>query len=373
MVSIRVRRGDGLRVFGVAHVVAAGCLVAGFLIRGTHGLAIVALLGVLEVAVSFDNAIVNATVLARLNRFWQRMFLTVGIVVAAIGMRLLVPLAIVCAGARLGPGSALDLAYRDPERYRDLLLAAQPGISAFGGAFLMMIFLGFVFEERDQVWIGWVEHPLRRLGRIPGIGQVLVLGFALCAAGTVANGHALKVVVGAVAGLMVFLLVDGAGQVIARRADADGASRPRATVSGRAGLFLFAYLELLDATFSFDSVMGAFSVTLDIALITIGLAIGAAYIRALTVFVVRRGTLEEYRYLEHGAYYAIGMLAVLLMVQVWHDVPDVLTAGVGAGVIIAAVANSLWARRAQLRRDRGDGGPLAEVREVRRGGDRPAA
>jgi hypothetical protein len=114
-------------------------------------------------------------------------------------------------------------------------------------------------------------------------------------------------------------------------------------------------------------------VTLDIALITIGLAIGAAYIRALTVFVVRRGTLEEYRYLEHGAYYAIGLLAVLLMVQVWHDVPDVLTAGVGAGVIIAAVANSLWARRAQQRRDRGAGGPLAEVREVRRDGDRPAA
>jgi hypothetical protein len=254
MAAIGVRRGDGLRVFGVAHVVAAGCLVAGFLIRGTHGLAIVALLGVLEVAVSFDNAIVNATVLARLNRFWQRMFLTVGIVVAAIGMRLLVPLAIVCAGARLGPGSALDLAYRDPARYRDLLLAAQPGISAFGGAFLMMIFLGFVFEEHEQVWIGWVERPLRRLGRIPGIGQVVVLGFALCAAGTVAGGHALKVVVGAVAGLMVFLLVDGAGQVIARRADADGASRPRATVSGRAGLFLFAYLELLDATFSFDSV-----------------------------------------------------------------------------------------------------------------------
>jgi hypothetical protein len=357
-------RDGGLRLFGVAHAVAAACLVGAYLVGGTHGLVVAALLGVLEVAVSFDNAIVNATVLARMSRFWQRLFLTVGIVIAAIGMRLLVPLAIVSAGARISPVSAVDLAYSDPLRYRDVLIAAQPGIAAFGGAFLMMIFFGFAFEDRAETWIGWIERPLRRLGRLPRAGELLVLVFALVAAASVRQGEALKVVVGAVAGLASFLLVSGSGELIARQADADGASRPRSTVAGRAAFFLFCYLELLDATFSFDSVMGAFSVTLDIALITIGLAIGAAYIRALTVYVVRRGTLEEYRYLQHGAYYAIGILALLLMVEVWHDVPDVLTAGVGAAMIIAAVASSLAARRRQERadlREMGNGMPDARI------------
>jgi hypothetical protein len=212
-----------------------------------------------------------------------------------------------------------------------------------------MIFLGFVFEERDEMWIGWIEKPLRRLGKLPRIGEMCVLGFAIVAAATVPSAVAFKVTVGAVAGLLCYMTVDSVGQMIAREADADGASRPRMTVAGRAAFFLFCYLELLDATFSFDSVMGAFSVTLNLSLITIGLAIGAAYIRALTVYVVRRGTLEEYRYLEHGAYYAIGMLAVLLMVQVWRDVPDVLTASAGGLLIVAAVASSLRSRRRQER------------------------
>lgn len=358
------KRSSGLRLFGVAHLVALGCLAGAFAIEGVHGLAVAALLGVLEVAVSFDNAIVNATVLARMGQFWQRMFLTVGILVAAIGMRLLVPLAIVSIGARLSPARAIDLAYSNPQQYHHLLLAVQPGIAAFGGAFLLMIFLGFVFEEREEMWLGWVERPLRWMGRLPHLGEILVLAFAVVAAGTVGGDTAIKVVVGTIAGLGSYLLVSGVGELIAEQADADGASRPRATVTGKAAFFLFCYLELLDATFSFDSVMGAFSVTLDVSLITIGLAIGAAYIRALTVYVVRRGTLEEYRYLEHGAYYAIGMLAVLLMVEVWRDVPDVLTAGAGAAMIIAAVASSLAVRkrqeRAQLRASYADG-PDAKV------------
>jgi len=343
------RGAGGLRLFAVAHVVAIGCLAAAYAVDGMHGLTVAALLGVLEVAVSFDNAIVNATVLARMSQYWQRLFLTVGILIAAIGMRLLVPLIIVSAGAKISPLHAIDLAYSNPNRYHDVLVAAQPAIAAFGGAFLLMIFLGFVFEEREETWIGWIERPLMRLGRLPNAGQILVLGFAVIAAATAGPGMGLKVVVGAVAGLGSYLLVSGAGEVIAEQADADGASRPRATVTGRGAFFLFCYLELLDATFSFDSVMGAFSVTLDIALITIGLAIGAAYIRALTVYVVRRGTLEQYRYLEHGAYYAIGLLAVLLMVEVWRDVPDVLTAGAGAALIAAAIFSSLAARKRQER------------------------
>jgi hypothetical protein len=122
-------------------------------------------------------------------------------------------------------------------------------------------------------------------------------------------------------------------------------------VEGHGAMLLFVYLELLDATFSMDSVMGAFSVTVDIALITLGLAIGAAYIRSLTVYVVRKGTLDEYRYLEHGAYYSIALLAILLLWEVWRDVPDWITACTGAIVITAAWLTSIWAGKRQKREE----------------------
>ena len=345
-------RSSGLRLFGVAHTIAAGCLVAAFLINGVQGLTVVLLLGILEIAVSFDNAIVNATVLARLGAFWQQLFLTVGVLIAAVGMRLLAPLAVVSVGAHMDPFHAVDLAYSDPARYHALLLAAQPGIAAFGGAFLLMIFLEFATTEHEHEWIAWIERPLRRISEyVPSLGQVAILAVSITAACTVRPSMRLSVMIGAAIGLGCYLLINGLSERIADQADADGSSKPRSTVTGRAAFFLFCYLELLDATFSFDSVMGAFSVTLDIAMITLGLAIGAAYIRCLTVFVVRRGTLDEYRYLEHGAYYAIGALATLLFVEVWHDVPDVLTAAIGALIILAAVVASMMSKRRLKRED----------------------
>ena len=107
------------------------------------------------------------------------------------------------------------------------------------------------------------------------------------------------------------------------------------------------YLELLDATFSFDSVMGGFSVTVDIALFAIGLGIGAAFVRSLTVHLVRAHTLERYRYLEHGAYYSIGVLAVLLLVQIGPDVPDWIASVAGTSMIVATFVHSVSHRRIQ--------------------------
>jgi len=342
---------NGPRIFGFAHAVAVCALVGGFLVGGTQGLVVVALLGVLEVAVSFDNAIVNATVLARMDRYWQRMFLTVGVVIAAIGMRLLLPLIIVAIGARLTPWRAVDLAYSNPTRYHDLLLAAQPGIAAYGGIFLLMIAIAFFREEREVHWWPLVERRLPKLLDHRGAPQLIALLFTAIAGLTVPSAMREKVIFGCLLGLLCHQAIKLLSDRVADAADADGASRPRATVEGRAALLLFIYLELLDATFSMDSVMGGFSVTVNIALITLGLAIGAGYIRALTVYVVRRGTLEQYRYLEHGAYYSIALLAVLLLWEIWRDVPDWITACTGAVVITAAWLTSIWAAKRQQRRD----------------------
>ncbi|MBR7830105.1 DUF475 domain-containing protein [Actinospica sp. MGRD01-02] len=345
------RGGESSRIFGFAHAIALVALLGGFLVGGTQGLVVVALLGVLEIAVSFDNAIVNATVLARMNRYWQRMFMTVGVLIAAIGMRLLLPLIIVAIGAHLSPWRAVDLAYADPNRYHALLLTAQPGIAAFGGIFLLMIAIGFFREERDVHWCPAVERHLPVVLGRRGVPVLIALLFTAVARFTVPAEDHTRVLVGCLVGLVCYLGINLLSTRVADRADADGSSRPRATVQGRGAFLLFVYLELLDATFSMDSVMGAFSVTVDIALITLGLAIGAAYIRSLTVYVVRKGTLDEYRYLEHGAYYSIALLAILLLWEVWRDVPDWITACTGAIVITAAWLTSIWAGKRQQRED----------------------
>ena len=371
------RGGENTRIFGFAHTVALAALVGGFVVDGVQGLVVVALLGVLEIAVSFDNAIVNATILARMDRYWQRMFMTVGVLIAAVGMRLLLPLAIVAVGAHLSPWRAVNLAYENPDRYHTLLITAQPGIAAFGGIFLLMIAIAFFREEREVHWWPAVEKRLPALLGRTGVPILIALLFTAVAGLTVPSDDRPRVVVGCLIGLVCYLGIHLLSGQVADAADADGASRPRATVQGRSAFLLFVYLELLDATFSMDSVMGGFSVTVDIALITLGLAIGAGYIRALTVYVVRKGTLEEYRYLEHGAYYSIAMLSVLLLWEVWRDVPDWITACTGAVVITSAWLTSIWAAKRQEReeelraRDLG-GGETATVQQFT-GGAQAAA
>ena len=106
--------------------------------------------------------------------------------------------------------------------------------------------------------------------------------------------------------------------------------------TGKAAFFLFLYLELLDASFSFDGVIGAFAITSDPIIIAIGLGVGAMYVRSLTIYLVNKGTLANYVYLEHGAHWAIGALAVLLLVTIGHHIPEVVTGLIGVGFIAAA-------------------------------------
>jgi hypothetical protein len=124
-----------------------------------------------------------------------------------------------------------------------------------------------------------------------------------------------------------------------------GARRSAVGVAGRAAFFLFLYLEALDASFSFDGVIGAFAITQDIFIIATGLGVGAMYIRSITVYLVRKGTLSDYVYLEHGAHWAIGALAVILLVTIKHEVPEVVTGLVGVGFIGAAFISSLIRNR----------------------------
>ena len=123
------------------------------------------------------------------------------------------------------------------------------------------------------------------------------------------------------------MLVDGLGSYL------DGISRSTTSMTTRGGLGAFLYLEVLDASFSFDGVIGAFALTTNILLIAIGLGIGAMYVRSMTIMLVERGTLSEFRYLEHGAFYSIFVLSVIMFLQSLFHVPELITGGIGFSLI----------------------------------------
>ncbi|GLY35641.1 hypothetical protein Amsp01_016650 [Amycolatopsis sp. NBRC 101858] len=339
-----------LKTFGGSLAITAAGLLLAFWYGGTLGLAVVAVLAVLEISLSFDNAVVNAGVLARMNRKWQRLFLTVGILVAVVGMRLLFPVVVVCLTAKLSPVEAYHLAMaggdiHTPGTYASVLHEAHPAIAAFGGVFLLMLFLNYIFEERELTWLSWLERPLARIGRLKQISVVVAAGALLLTADFLAPaGKPVSVLVSGALGLITYLLVSGLSELFEPDEAGGRGGRPVA-VAGKAAFLLFLYLEVMDASFSFDGVVGAFAITSDPVVIAIGLGIGAAYIRALTVFLVRNGTLNEYAYLEHGAQWAIGALAVLLLCTIRYDVPEIVTGLVGVGFIGTALLSSVVRNR----------------------------
>ncbi|MGH8862605.1 MAG: DUF475 domain-containing protein [Jatrophihabitantaceae bacterium] len=345
-----------LRTFGGSLIVAVVGLALGLLYGGATGLAVVAILAVLEVSLSFDNAVVNATVLVRMSAFWQKIFLTVGVAIAVFGMRLIFPLLIVGITAKLNPVEAIRLALEkgDPHTkgtYGYLLHAAHPAIAAFGGVFLFLLFLDFVFEEREITWLTPIEKGLARIGKLDQLSVVTALVALVVAAYTLApEGKVSTVLVSGVLGMATYLVVNALGEFFDVDEDGDGTavdSNGKQVIGavGKAAFFLFLYLEVLDASFSFDGVVGAFAITSDPIVIAIGLGIGAMFIRSLTVFLVRKGTLSEYVYLEHGALWAIGALAVVLLITIEYEVPEVVTGLIGVAFIGAAFASSVVRNR----------------------------
>lgn len=297
---------------------------------GFKALTLVAILALLEVSLSFDNAIVNATILTKMPRLWQRLFLSLGIIIAVFGARLALPLLLVGLTAHIGPLRAIALAMHNPDQYSIMLQAAHPAISAFGGAFLLMIFLDFIFETRDVVWLRPIERKLSKIGEIRQLPTLVTLVILIIASLTLGKNHAAAIIIAGGLGLVTYLLVDGAARLFEFW-------RGNKT----SGLFLFMCLEILDTSFSLDGVIGAFAVTNNIFFITAGLGIGAVYVRSLTTYLVRKGTISKYIYLEHGAHYAIGALAVLLFITIDFKVPEILTGLIGVSFIAAAFASSL--------------------------------
>lgn len=351
-----------LRIFGISLLVTVAALAVGYAHGGLQDLFLLLVLATLEVSLSFDNAIINAAILKQMSPFWRQMFLTVGILIAVFGMRLLFPLLIVWATAGLDPVRAMELAMHPPPHgalefpdgspsYEKLIGAAHPQIAAFGGIFLLMLFLDFVFHDRDIKWLKWIEIPFARIGRL-GQVSVTVAVVALVLVGTRlthSGEERATVLTAGLLGLVTYLIVNGLSRAF-RPPDLDAV--PVGKAAGKAGLTLFLYLEVLDAAFSFDGVTGAFAITSDPIVIALGLGlVGSMFVRSITIFLVKQDALDRYVYLEHGAHWAIGVLAVIMLVSIEprFEVPDPVTASVGVVFIGAALGWSVLRNRRQAK------------------------
>lgn len=300
---------------------------------GASALIITALLVILEVSLSFDNAVVNARVLERMSPLWQRRFLTWGIFFAVFITRAVLPIFIVAASVRMNPVAVAQLAFFDAAQYAALLDGAHYIIGSFGAAFLMLVGLKYFFDDAKTThWLKRIEKQLARSGRIEAIETAIVLLLLLVAAFLIPL-HAVEILVAGLIGTIVFIAVQGLASAFEVQEE-----------TAAAGFALFAYLNVLDAAFSLDSVVGAFALSTDLLVIVIGLGIGAYFVRSLTLYMVREKTLQSFLYLEHGAHYAILGLAAAMFIGLIMHVPEPITGLIGM-VFIGAALISSWRLR----------------------------
>ncbi|MBS1969634.1 MAG: DUF475 domain-containing protein [Bdellovibrionales bacterium] len=318
-------------VFGLILASGVGYYYSGTTAGALQALFIAAVLAVLEISLSFDNAIVNAVVLKEMTPIWRQRFLTWGMLIAVFGMRLIFPLAIVAVVAKINPWEALMMAAFKPDQYASLMTSAHLAVAAFGGTFLLMVTLRYFYDEtKDIHWIAPIEKPLAALGKIDAIEIGLTLLTLMILSSFIATDtEQLTFILAGMGGLITYVVTDGIGGVLEM-------SQENMKDMHKASAGMFLYLEVLDASFSFDGVVGAFAITHNLFIIMIGLSIGAFFVRSLTILFVEKETLSKFLYLEHGAFYAIGCLAMIMLMDPFLHIPEWVTGLLGAFVILIA-------------------------------------
>ncbi len=306
-----------------------------------QAVALASVLAIMEVSLSFDNAVVNASTLKNWDKFWQGLFMTVGMLVAVFGMRLLFPLVIVAQAADIDMLEVWNMAIDYPDDYALHLTNHHAEVASFGGVFLLLVFLNFLLDENKRLhWLGNVEKKIASFGKVTSLSLMLTLATLLACLSLVGEQKKFAVLVAGLWGILIYMGVD----VISNLLEKDEAD-PGVGKVARGGIAGFLYLEVLDASFSFDGVIGAFAITKDIVIIMLGLAIGAVFVRSITVYLLRKGTLDEFVFLEHGAHYAIGILAIIMLASIKFHIPEIFTGLVGVVFILASLWSSVRYKR----------------------------
>ncbi len=304
------------------------------------------ILAVLEISLSFDNAVVNATVIKKMDEVWKRRFLTWGILIAVFGMRLVFPLAIVSIIAHINPFEALMLSLNDPAKYAELMTSAHITVAAFGGMFLFMVFLHFFMnEEKEDHWIHVIEKPLVMMSQYKGVEIIVALVSLLAITSLMAAEDQIRFLVPGLWGMITYLIVHSFSDFLESMELTRDANLMAKKTMMSAGFGMFMYLEILDASFSFDGVIGAFAITQSLIQIMIGLSIGAFFVRSLTLYLVEKDTLGQIRFLEHGAFYALGALSMMMLLDYFFHIPEWLTGLTGAAILAVSILWSFYVDR----------------------------
>ncbi|MBU1666817.1 DUF475 domain-containing protein [bacterium] len=313
-------------------VTVVGFLLAYFYLGGIQALYIVFLLSILEISLSFDNAVVNAKVLETMEPKWQQRFITYGIPIAVFGMRFLFPIIIVAVAGGNGVLETFMMAMNEPTHYQETLDSVDKLIYAFGGAFLLMVFLDFLFDEdREIKWIQIIESNtfIRKIAHAENIETIIATTVGLF---LIHQLSSVGIALAYFTGVLLHSIITTLDELLN-------------TNGVRSGIIGLLYLEVLDASFSFDGVIGAFALSSDIFIIMIGLGIGAMFVRSLTLYMVEKKTLDAYQYLEHGANYAILALASIMFLKMFMHIDEVLVGTIGITFIAISVAHSIYERR----------------------------
>ena len=337
-----------LRQFYAAFVLAALALCAGAALGYGHtpslygalmGVEGVAILALMETAESMDNAIVDYGILKTMSPRWQKRYISWGMPLSVLGMRFLFPVLLVALVAGLSPWQAARLAIMEPQRYAAIMLGAKDMISAFGGSFLLLIALNyFLDDDKTHHWLSWLERPAARLGGVSALPVGLTLAVLMLITRLIGQGHdPMAFLFWGCGGIAAYIL---GKEMLVWLIGEPGASR----MAAGGGLLTFLYLEFIDASFSFDGVISAFAITTDPVVIALGLGVGAMFVRSMTLSMLKTNALAEYVYVEHGAFYTIFILSLLMLVSVLVEVPEWVTGLVGLVLIGGAFLASALRR-----------------------------
>ncbi len=334
-----------LRIFWISAVLT---ILTGVFVgyqAGAASLWIFVVLVILEVTFSFDNAVINGKVLERMSPFWQQLFLTVGILFAVFIVRFVLPIIIVMVSSGQSFSGVVNMALNDAEAYSRTLHEAASMINAFGGTFLMMIGLNYFLDRHKDVhWLKRIESRLSKFGEFESFKILVMLSVAMILYVTVEEKYQAVVLAASITGTMLHIALNLFERYFSRKQ-----STARKLV-GMAAFASFLYLNVLDASFSLDGVIGAFAITTDVLLIMAGLGAGALWVRSITVYLVRAKTLGKYRYLEHGAHWAILALGVVMLAKLYQvELPEWMIGSVGLVFVVTAIVSSVIERRRHQR------------------------
>ena len=338
------------RIYGFSSIVSIILLVFVGAQFGPAALAVALMLTALEITFSFDNAVINAKILQRMSRGWQQVFLTVGILIAVFGVRVLLPIWLVVLASGSGFTEIVDLALNHPEEYAEKLDVAHPFIVGFGGVFLLMIFLDFIFQDKKIKWLKPIERFFAKIGRLQSLSIIVALT-ALLVTSSLSHGEEKnQFIISGLVGLLAYLIIHSLDKLFNEK-NIEAKIKEGVKQTFKAGLIGFLYLEIIDASFSLDGVIGAFAITQDIVLIAVGLGIGALFVRSITIHMIRQEVMQKYRYLDHGAHYAIGVLAVIMLSSIKYEVPEVIVGMTGITIISITLIHSWIENRGKIAGD----------------------